>query len=103
MRAIDDPGTCVLQMDPRRDPTVHPAKAKRILANRLSAAKSKMKAKSQTEVTPSQMLNPMSTHDIVPCNGDPIIAFVSLSPEHPASKMLAHNTVNAVSLLPLRC
>ncbi len=36
--------------DPRRDPTVAPAKARRILANRLSAARSKMKAKSKAEV-----------------------------------------------------
>ena len=37
-------------MDPRLDPTVDPKKAKRILANRLSAARSKMKQKSHVEV-----------------------------------------------------
>ncbi|KAL0052512.1 hypothetical protein WJX82_003279 [Trebouxia sp. C0006] len=36
-------------MDPRLDPTVDPKKAKRILANRLSAARSKMKQKSHVE------------------------------------------------------
>ena len=37
-------------MDPRLDPNVDPKKAKRILANRLSAARSKMKQKSHVEV-----------------------------------------------------
>ena len=36
--------------DPRLDPRIDPKKARRILANRLSAAKSKMKQKSSTEV-----------------------------------------------------
>jgi hypothetical protein len=36
--------------DPRLDPSMDPKKARRILANRLSAAKSKMKQKSQAEV-----------------------------------------------------
>ncbi|KAL3157768.1 hypothetical protein ABBQ32_012194 [Trebouxia sp. C0010 RCD-2024] len=36
-------------MDPRLDPNVDPKKAKRILANRLSAARSKMKQKSHVE------------------------------------------------------
>ena len=39
-------------MDPRLDPNVDPKKAKRILANRLSAARSKMKQKSHVEVCP---------------------------------------------------
>ena len=38
-------------MDPRLDPNVDPKKAKRILANRLSAARSKMKQKSHVEVS----------------------------------------------------
>lgn len=38
-------------MDPRLDPSVDPKKAKRILANRLSAARSKMKQKSHVEVS----------------------------------------------------
>ena len=37
-------------MDPRLDPNVDPKRAKRILANRLSAARSKMKQKSHVEV-----------------------------------------------------
>jgi hypothetical protein len=36
--------------DPRLDPKIDPKKAKRILANRLSAARSKLKQKSQIEV-----------------------------------------------------
>jgi len=36
-------------MDPRMDPNIDPKKARRILANRLSAAKSKMKQKSAVE------------------------------------------------------
>lgn len=40
-----------LQLDPRRDPRVDPARAKRVLANRLSAARSKMKARSQATVS----------------------------------------------------
>lgn len=38
-------------MDPRLDPNVDPKRAKRILANRLSAARSKMKQKSHVEVS----------------------------------------------------
>ena len=38
-------------MDPRLDPNVDPKKAKLILANRLSAARSKMKQKSHVEVS----------------------------------------------------
>ncbi len=37
-------------LDPRLDPSVDPKRAKRILANRLSAAKSKMKQKSHVDV-----------------------------------------------------
>lgn len=37
------------KMDPRMDPNIDPKKAKRILANRLSAAKSKLKQKSVME------------------------------------------------------
>ena len=40
-----------LQLDPRKDPKVDPGKAKRILANRLSAARSKMKARSHATVS----------------------------------------------------
>ena len=36
-------------MDPRMDPNIDPKKAKRILANRLSAAKSKLKQKTAME------------------------------------------------------
>ena len=38
-------------MDPRLDPNVDPKRAKRILANRVSAARSKMKQKSHVEVS----------------------------------------------------
>ncbi len=37
-------------LDPRLDPSVDPKRAKRILANRLSAARSKMKQKTHMEV-----------------------------------------------------
>ena len=37
-------------LDPRLDPSIEPRKAKRILANRLSAARSKMKQKSEVQV-----------------------------------------------------
>ena len=47
-------------MDPRLDPNVDPKKAKRILANRLSAARSKMKQKSHVEVS-LQILVTLST------------------------------------------
>lgn len=40
-----------LQLDPRKDPKVDPGKARRILANRLSAARSKMKARSHATVS----------------------------------------------------
>lgn len=36
--------------DPRLDPAIDPKRARRILANRLSAARSKMKQKSHVEV-----------------------------------------------------
>jgi hypothetical protein len=39
--------------DPRLDPSVDPKRARRILANRLSAARSKMKQKSHVEVWPA--------------------------------------------------
>ena len=38
--------------DPRLDPGIDPKRARRILANRLSAARSKMKQKSHVEVRP---------------------------------------------------
>ena len=38
-------------LDPRLDPNVDPKRAKRILANRLSAARSKMKQKSHVDVS----------------------------------------------------
>ena len=38
--------------DPRLDPSVDPKKARRILANRLSAARSKLKQRSQVDVGP---------------------------------------------------
>ena len=41
--------------DPRLDPSIDERKAKRILANRLSAARSKMKQKNQTEVIPADI------------------------------------------------
>lgn len=37
--------------DPRLDPSVDPKKARRILANRLSAARSKLKQRSQLDVS----------------------------------------------------
>ena len=39
--------------DPRLDPGIDPKRARRILANRLSAARSKMKQKSHVEVLPA--------------------------------------------------
>lgn len=39
-------------LDPRLDPNVDPKRAKRILANRLSAARSKMKQKTHVDVSP---------------------------------------------------
>ena len=41
--------------DPRLDPRIDPRKAKRILANRLSAAKSKMKQKSVVDAAKAQV------------------------------------------------
>lgn len=41
--------------DPRLDPTVDPKKARRIVANRISAAKSKLKQKSEIEVLRAQL------------------------------------------------
>lgn len=41
--------------DPRLDPTVDPKKARRIVANRISAAKSKLKQKSEIEVLKAQL------------------------------------------------
>ena len=41
--------------DPRLDPSIDARRAKRILANRLSAARSKMKQKNQMDVRPPQL------------------------------------------------
>lgn len=45
-------------MDPRLDPNIDERKAKRILANRLSAARSKMKQKNQMDVSAASILPP---------------------------------------------
>lgn len=44
-------------LDPRMDPKIDPKKAKRILANRLSAAKSKMKQKSAIEAARQKIIS----------------------------------------------
>lgn len=46
--------------DPRLDPGIDPKRARRILANRLSAARSKMKQKSHVEVRPLPLQCPQA-------------------------------------------
>lgn len=49
--------------DPRLDPNVDPKKARRIVANRISAAKSKLKQKSEIEVLKAQLVEMTAQRD----------------------------------------